>query len=113
MGSQLHTAAGVEKHKPVGIWIRVSTEDQARGESPDHHEKRARHYAEAKAWKVRELDLSGVAGKSVMECAATKRMRNVQRPCSDAISSRLSLRQQSARALGVNFKRVRCRMAYL
>ena len=28
--------------KVVGIWIRVSTEDQARGESPEHHEKRAR-----------------------------------------------------------------------
>jgi len=38
-----------EKRKnPVGIWIRVSTEDQARGESPEHHEKRARLYAEAK-----------------------------------------------------------------
>jgi len=28
--------------KPVGIWIRVSTEDQAKGESPEHHERRAR-----------------------------------------------------------------------
>lgn len=28
--------------KEVGIWIRVSTEDQAKGESPEHHEKRAR-----------------------------------------------------------------------
>jgi hypothetical protein len=25
--------------KPVGIWIRVSTEDLAKGESPEHHEK--------------------------------------------------------------------------
>jgi site-specific DNA recombinase len=23
--------------KQVGIWIRVSTEDQAKGESPEHH----------------------------------------------------------------------------
>ena len=46
----------------VGIWIRVSTDDQARGESPDHHERRARAYAEAKGWKVLELyDLSGVS----------------------------------------------------
>src|SRR5437762_541256 len=30
--------------KPVGIWIRVSTEDQARGESPEHHERSARLY---------------------------------------------------------------------
>ena len=28
--------------KRVGIWIRVSTEDQAQGESPEHHETRAR-----------------------------------------------------------------------
>ena len=28
--------------KRVGIWIRVSTEDQAKGESPEHHEQRAR-----------------------------------------------------------------------
>jgi site-specific DNA recombinase len=30
----------------VGIWIRVSTEDQAKGESPKNHETRARMYAE-------------------------------------------------------------------
>ena len=59
----------------VGIWIRVSTEDQARGESPDHHERRARAYAEAKGWKVLELyDLSGVSGKTVMEHPEAKRM---------------------------------------
>ena len=27
--------------KDVGIWIRVSTEDQAKGESPEHHLERA------------------------------------------------------------------------
>src|SRR5438445_2759075 len=54
--------------KTVGIWIRVSTEDQARGESPEHHEKRARMYAESKGWTVvRVYDLSGVSGKTVME----------------------------------------------
>ncbi len=59
----------------VGIWIRVSTEDQARGESPVHHERRARAYAEAKGWKVLELyDLSGVSGKTVMEHPEAKRM---------------------------------------
>src|SRR5262245_58761651 len=53
--------------KPVGIWIRVSTEDQARGESPENHEKRARMYAESKGWKVREVyHLEAVSGKSVM-----------------------------------------------
>ena len=40
--------------KRVGIWIRVSTEDQARGESPEHHERRAQYYAESKGWQVRE-----------------------------------------------------------
>jgi hypothetical protein len=39
----------------VGIWIRVSTEDQAKGESPEHHEHRARLYAEARGWRVREV----------------------------------------------------------
>jgi len=41
-----------KKAKPVGIWIQVSTEDQAKGESPGHHEKRARFYAESKVKKV-------------------------------------------------------------
>ena len=59
----------------VGIWIRVSTEDQARSESPEHHERRARAYAEAKGWKVLELyNLSGVSGKTVMEHPEAKRM---------------------------------------
>ena len=63
------------EHKSVGIWIRVSTEDQARGESPAHHEKRARLYAEAKGWEVFTLDdLSGVSGKSVMGHPEAKRM---------------------------------------
>ena len=66
---------GQDSTKEVGIWIRVSTEDQARGESPLHHEKRARLYAEAKDWNVRELyNLSGVSGKSVMEHPEAKRM---------------------------------------
>ena len=61
--------------KPVGIWIRVSTEDQARGESPEHHEKRARAYAEAKNWNIREVyHLEAVSGKSVMGHPEAKRM---------------------------------------
>ena len=64
-----------ENGKPVGIWIRVSTEDQAQGDSPQHHEARARHYAAAKGWTVKEVyDLAGVSGKSVMEHPETKRM---------------------------------------
>src|SRR3989337_1726628 len=61
--------------KPVGIWIRVSTEDQAKGESPEHHEKRAMYYAESKDWEVKEVyHLEAVSGKSVMEHPETKRM---------------------------------------
>lgn len=41
--------------KPVGIWLRVSTEDQARGDSPEHHEKRARMYAEVRGLKAVEV----------------------------------------------------------
>ena len=73
----MRSAAGHEDNqtKPVGIWIRVSTEDQARGESPEHHEKRARDYAELKAWRVREVyHLEAVSGKSVMGQPETQRM---------------------------------------
>jgi site-specific DNA recombinase len=61
--------------KNVGIWIRVSTEDQARGDSPEIHEARARAYASARGWNVHEIyDLAGVSGKSVVEHAEAKRM---------------------------------------
>ena len=56
-----------EEGKRVGLWIRVSTEDQARGESPEHHETRGRMYAEAKGWTVVTVyHLEGVSGKSVI-----------------------------------------------
>ncbi len=52
--------------KRVGLWIRVSTEDQARGESPEHHELRARGYAASRGWTVVEVyRLDGVSGKAV------------------------------------------------
>ncbi len=61
--------------KSVGIWVRVSTEDQARGESPEHHERRARLYSEAKGWHVAEIyRLEAVSGKAVMGHAEAKRM---------------------------------------
>jgi len=61
--------------KQVGIWIRVSTEDQAQGDSPEHHEQRAREYAKFNGWSVREVyDLAGVSGKTVMEHPEAKRM---------------------------------------
>jgi site-specific DNA recombinase len=62
-------------NKPVGIWIRVSTEDQAQGESPQHHEARAREYAKFNGWTVKEVyDLAGVSGKTVTEHPEAKRM---------------------------------------
>jgi site-specific DNA recombinase len=61
--------------KAVGIWIRVSTQDQAEGESPEHHERRARYYAESKGWIVQEVyHLEAISGKSVMGHAETERM---------------------------------------
>jgi len=61
--------------KNVGVWIRVSTEDQARGDSPAIHEERAKAYAIARGWIVREVyDLAGVSGKSVMEHPEARRM---------------------------------------
>src|ERR1043166_80841 len=61
--------------KSVGIWIRVSTDDQAKGESPEHHEARAREYAKFNGWSVAEVyDLAGVSGKTVMEHPEAKRM---------------------------------------
>lgn len=65
----------METNKNIGIWIRVSTEMQVKGESPEHHEKRARLYAEAKGWNVVEVyRLEAISGKSVMEQPETKRM---------------------------------------
>jgi site-specific DNA recombinase len=59
----------------AGIWIRVSTEEQARGESPKHHEARARAYAELKGWEVVEIyNLSGVSGKEILSHPETQRM---------------------------------------
>src|SRR5437868_9838649 len=67
--------APTSETKNVGIWIRVSTEDQAQGESPQHHEQRAREYAKFNGWNVKEVyDLAGVSGKTVMEHPETKRM---------------------------------------
>jgi site-specific DNA recombinase len=64
-----------QPRKRVGIWIRVSTDDQAKGESPEHHERRARAYAESKDWEVIELyDLAGVSGKNVMHHPECRRM---------------------------------------
>ena len=75
MISEKFSATKESPPKSVGIWIRVSTEDQAKGESPEHHEKRAKYYAESKGWKVVEVyPLEGVSGKDVGEHPEAKRM---------------------------------------
>ncbi len=61
--------------KAVGLWIRVSSEGQVKDESPEHHEKRGRLYAEAKGWNIVEVyRLEAISGKSVMDQPETKRM---------------------------------------
>ena len=61
--------------KNIGVWIRVSSEDQARGESPAHHLERARHSAAGRGWNIKEVyDLAGISGKSVKEHPECQRM---------------------------------------
>jgi site-specific DNA recombinase len=68
-----HSEFGEKKR--VGIWVRVSTDIQVEGESPEHHEKRGRYYAEAKGWQVACVySLEGVSGKSVIDHPETQRM---------------------------------------
>lgn len=65
----------MEQKKAVGIWIRVSSDDQAKGDSPEHHERRARQYAETKGWEVVTVyHLEAMTGKSVIAYPETKRM---------------------------------------
>jgi site-specific DNA recombinase len=69
------TMKQIAHSKRVGIWIRVSTEDQVRGESPEHHEHRARLYAEAKGWTIIEVyRLDAVSGKTVKDTHQAKLM---------------------------------------
>jgi len=73
-----HSVPLEQDTKRVGIWIRVSTEDQAKGDSPEIHEARARAYASAKGWQVVELyDLAGLkgwSGKTIREHPLAKKM---------------------------------------
>ena len=61
--------------KKVAIWIRVSTEEQALGDSPKNHEERAKIYAKMKEWEVVETyHLEAVSGKSVIDHPEAQRM---------------------------------------
>lgn len=65
----------IDDVKKVGLWLRVSTEDQAKGESPEHHEMRGNMYAKMRGWSVVETyNLLGVSGKSVISHPEAQRM---------------------------------------
>jgi site-specific DNA recombinase len=88
--------------KPVGIWIRVSTDDQAKGDSPEHHEERARAYAKSRGWEVKEMyDLAGQSGKAVMQNSECKRMmKDIERGhISGLIFSKLARLSRNRREL--------------
>jgi len=73
------------KVKNVGIWLRVSTDMQTETDSLEHHELRARAYADSKSWNVVEVyNLSGVSGKTVIDHTEAQRM------ISDVRSGRIS-----------------------
>ena len=63
-------------NKQVGIWLRVSTDDQVVSDSLDIHEHRARLYAESRGWEVAEVyRLEAVSGKRVIDHPEAKRMQ--------------------------------------
>jgi site-specific DNA recombinase len=79
VGKRIKDQGGEEmvesRSRRVGIWLRASAEDQARGESPEDQERRARLYAAAKGWQVEETYLlEAVGGQSVMDQQETQRM---------------------------------------
>lgn len=99
---KLPSSNGASPTKKVGIWIRVSTEDQAKGESPEHHERRARSYADLKGWEVvRVYDLSGVSGKSVSDHPEAREMLQdiAERRITGLIFSKLARLARSTREL--------------
>lgn len=64
-----------KQRKPVGIWVRVSTDMQAKGESPGIQEQRTRQFVESRGWDVAEVyRLEGVSGAISLEHAEAKRM---------------------------------------
>jgi site-specific DNA recombinase len=61
--------------KQIGIWLRVSTDDQVEGNSLEIHEHRARLYAESRGWSVAQVyRLEAVSGKRVIDHPEAKRM---------------------------------------
>ena len=59
----------------IGVWIRVSSDEQAKGEGPEHHLVRARARAASQGWIIKEVyNLCGVSGKTVKDHPECKRM---------------------------------------
>ncbi len=59
----------------IGVWIRVSTDDQAKSDSPEIHALRAKEFCRQQKYKiVKTYDLSGVSGKSVLKNAECMKM---------------------------------------
>lgn len=59
----------------VGVWIRVSTDDQKNSDSPEIHELRAKDFCKHQKHKiVKTYNLAGISGKSVMNNPECKRM---------------------------------------
>lgn len=86
----------------VGIWIRVSTEDQEKGGSPEHHTYRAKAYAAAKGWEVvEEYHPEATSGKDARDHAEMNRMLEDLRSgrITGLIFSKLARLARSTRAL--------------
>jgi site-specific DNA recombinase len=58
----------------VGIWVRVSTEQQAEGDSPEHHLLRAQAYADGRGWQVIEVYQMAAKGREVHNHPEMRRM---------------------------------------
>ena len=86
--------------RQVGIWVRVSTDMQ--GDSPEHHERRARAYAKERGWQVAKVyRLEAVSGKSVKDLPVTRSMmEDIRQGRIDAlIFSKLARLARNAREL--------------
>ena len=65
----------MNRPKQVGVWLRVSTDDQVKGVSLDVHARRGNLYAESRGWVVAETyRLEAVSGKRVIDHPEAKRM---------------------------------------
>ena len=59
----------------VGVWIRVSTDNQANSDSPEHHKIRAEAYAQFNDWEiVTYYYLEGYSGGTIKDYAQTQAM---------------------------------------